>query len=502
MAIGAGLPDLLRSMFAGQVLDLGNDNGTTGQSGPFEAGFGFWNGSGSTIVAGTVVYPSGYTTGKGLTVTKSDADAASAPATYVVLSDTPTGSRGSMARAGKIKVAALDASGSTVGNPVYLSTTPGVVSLTGSAGVNPVVGYVAEITNPAFVHFDLAAALNGGSGSSQTLFPDGTAALPGLAKASDTDTGFYGGTANTLFMSLGGAAALALAASNPTFAAATDTAGQDLYLAAPSAGGTATTAKAGGAVSFVAGTGSTGTTTVAGGVGGAWTTAAGAGGPKTGVGNANGGAGGAYAALGGAGGATASNGANAGGAGGSISNTGGAGGAATAGTSTGGAGGAANLVGGVGGASTGGVGGAGGGVNLTGGAAGSSFSGGANGGPIILTGGAGSGTGVKGAVVIASPFKSPVTTAQTVTNGYTITLPTSGYKQLLTTGGAVTGVILTAGVTDGQQVILFNTSANSVTFAAAGTSNVADGVSAVIPALRAMQFDWDATSARWYRQGA
>jgi hypothetical protein len=492
------------SLLAGKSINLGGDNASTGQQGPFETGVDFYNDTGATLVAGTVVYPSSYVAGRGMTVLKSDADAAGKPAVYVVTLDTADKTMGVVVYAGKIKVAGLDLTGGTVGtSKLYLTTTPGVISLTGTVGVNPIVGVVAEATNPGYVFFNLDynVASGGGSGA-QVFFPDGTALLPGLAKASDTDTGFYGGTVNALFLSLGGAASLAFASSNPTFTAATDTAGADVFLSAASAGGTATTAKAGAAVSFVSGTGSTGTTTVAGGVGGAWTTAAGAGGPKTGVGNANGGAGGAYAALGGAGGATASNGANAGGAGGSISNTGGAGGAATAGTSTGGAGGAANLVGGVGGASTGGVGGIGGGINITGGAAGSSFSGGANGGPIILTGGAGSGTGVKGAVVIASPFKSPVTAAQTIAGGGTIALPTTGFNALLTTGGAVTGVILTAGVTDGQTICLINNSANSITFAAAGTSNVADGTSAVIPALRAMIFTWDNTSSRWYRQGA
>jgi hypothetical protein len=43
-----------------------------------------------------------------------------------------------------------------------------------------------------------------------------------------------------------------------------------------------------------------------------------------------------------------------------------------------------------------------------------------------------------------------------------------------------------------------NTSANSITFAAAGTSNVSNGTSAVIAANTAMKLVWDATGSRWY----
>lgn len=96
------------------------------------------------------------------------------------------------------------------------------------------------------------------------------------------------------------------------------------------------------------------------------------------------------------------------------------------------------------------------------------------------------------------PTSSPCAAAQTVTTGYTITLPTGGFHQLLTTGGAVTGVILTAGRFDGDKVELLNNSGNSITFAAAGTSNVADGVSAVIAANTKMSLTWSATAAKWF----
>jgi hypothetical protein len=108
-----------------------------------------------------------------------------------------------------------------------------------------------------------------------------------------------------------------------------------------------------------------------------------------------------------------------------------------------------------------------------------------------------------GAVRLVGPAASPVAPVQDIATGNTITLPTGGFtKRLSASGGAATGVILTAGTTDGQLLALFNIEAtNTITFAAAGTSNVADGTGAIIAALQAMILVWDTTSSRWYRQG-
>jgi len=66
--------------------------------------------------------------------------------------------------------------------------------------------------------------------------------------------------------------------------------------------------------------------------------------------------------------------------------------------------------------------------------------------------------------------------------------------------GAETGVILAAGIIDGQEVTVVNTAAaaNSITFAAAATSNVADGVSDVIAGLKSRTYVWESGTARWY----
>jgi len=105
--------------------------------------------------------------------------------------------------------------------------------------------------------------------------------------------------------------------------------------------------------------------------------------------------------------------------------------------------------------------------------------------------------------ILAGPVSSPPATVQNLATGNTITLPTGGMtKRLSASGGAVTGIILTAGSTDGQELTLFNIEAtNTITFAAAGTSNVANGAGCVIAALKSMKFTWDATSSRWYAAG-
>ena len=87
--------------------------------------------------------------------------------------------------------------------------------------------------------------------------------------------------------------------------------------------------------------------------------------------------------------------------------------------------------------------------------------------------------------------------APSVASSGTITTANTGVSRV-TTAGAVTAVVLQAGTVAGQVCIVVNESGNSITFAAAGTSNVADGVSAVIAANRAMWFVWDSGTSRWY----
>lgn len=87
--------------------------------------------------------------------------------------------------------------------------------------------------------------------------------------------------------------------------------------------------------------------------------------------------------------------------------------------------------------------------------------------------------------------------AATIANGGAID-PTGLGLARVTTTGAVTGVILVAGLYSGQLVTVVNESTNSITFAAAATSHVADGVSCVIAPLTQKVFVWDSGTSLWY----
>lgn len=89
-------------------------------------------------------------------------------------------------------------------------------------------------------------------------------------------------------------------------------------------------------------------------------------------------------------------------------------------------------------------------------------------------------------------------TSPVIVNGNTISTATSVSR--VSPGGAVTGIILQAGVAAGQEVTVINESAaaNTVTFAVAGTSNVADGVTTVIAGLRCAKYTWSSATSRWY----
>jgi hypothetical protein len=90
--------------------------------------------------------------------------------------------------------------------------------------------------------------------------------------------------------------------------------------------------------------------------------------------------------------------------------------------------------------------------------------------------------------------------APSVATSGTIATANLGVSRV-TTAGAVTGVILASGTVAGQLVIVVNESANTITFAAVGTSHVADGTSDVIAANTARMFVWDSSNSRWYRCG-
>lgn len=112
--------------------------------------------------------------------------------------------------------------------------------------------------------------------------------------------------------------------------------------------------------------------------------------------------------------------------------------------------------------------------------------------------------GVGAMVALTSGASGPVllhaNAAQTVATAGTIATAGLSVSRVNPSAGSATGVILAAGTVDGQVCIVENDHAtNTVTFAAAATSNVADGASDAIAALRAATFVWNATTSRWYR---
>jgi len=87
--------------------------------------------------------------------------------------------------------------------------------------------------------------------------------------------------------------------------------------------------------------------------------------------------------------------------------------------------------------------------------------------------------------------------AVTANNG---TITTAGVGVARVNPGAdITGVILQAGTLAGQQCWVVNESSHSVTFAASGTSHVADGTSDAIAALTGRLFVWNGSVSLWYK---
>lgn len=94
--------------------------------------------------------------------------------------------------------------------------------------------------------------------------------------------------------------------------------------------------------------------------------------------------------------------------------------------------------------------------------------------------------------------ESTVPQLQTLTaNGQTITIPANCTLLHITGGSAWTGLILANGSQAGQQIFIINDSANAQTFASAGTSHVAEGVSANVPANGKLLLVWSANLALW-----
>lgn len=103
---------------------------------------------------------------------------------------------------------------------------------------------------------------------------------------------------------------------------------------------------------------------------------------------------------------------------------------------------------------------------------------------------------------ITGSGRTPIVSATSPDPGAGGTIATASVDvALVTPAAARTGIILQAGTFNGQEVTVVNqaASANSLTMAASGTSNVADGTSDVIAGVTARKFVWNSTAALWYR---
>lgn len=83
-------------------------------------------------------------------------------------------------------------------------------------------------------------------------------------------------------------------------------------------------------------------------------------------------------------------------------------------------------------------------------------------------------------------------------NSGTIFTQWFGVVRWTNAGTGLTGVVQQAGGFDSQPLVVRNIGAGSLTYAAAGTSNVAGGTGVVIAGNTSRSFSWDATAGLWY----
>jgi len=90
-------------------------------------------------------------------------------------------------------------------------------------------------------------------------------------------------------------------------------------------------------------------------------------------------------------------------------------------------------------------------------------------------------------------------TAPALANAGTIATAALGVSRV-TPAAAVNGIILQPGTVNGASLHIINEGAapSSIQFAAAGTSNVADGTNCILDGLQSKQFLWDTATALWY----
>lgn len=111
-----------------------------------------------------------------------------------------------------------------------------------------------------------------------------------------------------------------------------------------------------------------------------------------------------------------------------------------------------------------------------------------------------------GPVSMVNDEHAPQGVAQAVATGSAaIVVPAGCIEVILSAAAATTGASLPAGVNHGQLlfITLTTAAANTVTFAAVGTSNVAGGAAVSLAGLATHLFRWNARVATpaWYQVG-
>ena len=151
------------------------------------------NSTGGTLTAGTLVYVSGYDASTSAPqVTKADGD--SRLAEYVLQADIANGAAGYAFRG--YTLGSLDTSGSSVGDPIYLSATAGswtATALTGSAQLSQRVGVVVTSNaSSGSILFDLPGELlKIGSGQIQSGAGGGPSQATQAALEAETNEDTY-----------------------------------------------------------------------------------------------------------------------------------------------------------------------------------------------------------------------------------------------------------------------------------------------------------------------
>ena len=109
-----------------------------------------------------------------------------------------------------------------------------------------------------------------------------------------------------------------------------------------------------------------------------------------------------------------------------------------------------------------------------------------------------------GSIAMANDPAQGASAPQAVATGSaTILVPTGTLHVTLTAAAATTGATLPQGTVDGQLlwITITTAAANTVTFAAAGTSFVAGGAATSLAGLATHLLRWHAPSALWFQVG-